>query len=118
MEAWARAAGLNDEQTRALMKHHGGCPNTKDELTRTSQTLEGKFGSRYEMLEDQMCQLIMSRLSFFRMRWQDVSTTAAACTDQKFKGGSWNPWLLSCPEQTFRQLEGRSRSRTSGILPA
>ena len=44
MEAWARAAGLNDEQTRALMKHHGGCPNTKGELTRTSQTLEGEFG--------------------------------------------------------------------------
>ena len=81
MEAWARAAGLNDEQTRALMKHHEGCPNTKDELTRTAQTLEGEFGylmhalgefgSRYEMLEDQVCQLIMSRLSFFRMRRQD-----------------------------------------------
>ena len=63
------------------MKHHGGCPNTKDELTRTAQTLEGEFGylthalgefgSRYEMLEDQVCQLIMSRLSFFRMRRQD-----------------------------------------------
>ena len=81
MEAWARAAGLNDEQTRALMEHHGGCPNTKDELTRTAQTLEsefgylmhalGEFGSRYEMIEDQVCQLIMSRLSFFRMRRQD-----------------------------------------------
>ena len=81
MEAWARAAGLNEEQTRALMKHHGGCPNTKDELTRTTQTLEGElgylmhalgeFGSRYEMLEDQVCRLIMSRLSFFRMRRQD-----------------------------------------------
>ena len=60
MEAWARAAGLNDEQTRALMKHHGGCPNTKHELTSTAQTLEGEFGylmhalgafgTRYEML--------------------------------------------------------------------
>ena len=81
MEAWARAAGLNDEQTRALMKHHRGCPNTMDELTRTTQTLEGEFGylthalgefgSHYEMLEDQVCQLIMSHLSFFRMRRQD-----------------------------------------------
>ena len=81
MEAWARAAGLNDEQTRALMKHHRECPNTKDELTRMSQTLEGEFGylmhalaefgSRYKMLGDQVCQLIVSRLSFFRMRRQD-----------------------------------------------
>ena len=31
----------------------------------------GEFGSRYEMIEDQVCQLIMSRLSFFRMRRQD-----------------------------------------------
>ena len=81
MVAWGRAAGLNDEQTRALMKHHKECPNTKDELTRTAQTLEGDFGylmhalgefeNRHEMLEDQMCQLIVSRLSFFRMRRQD-----------------------------------------------
>ena len=81
MEAWARAAGLNHEQTRALMKHHRGCPNTKDELNGTAQALEGEFGnlmhalgefgSRYEMLEDQVCQLIMSRLSFFRMSRQD-----------------------------------------------
>ena len=81
MGAWARAEGLNDEQTRALMEHHRECPNTKDELTRTTHTLEGELGylmyalgefeSRYEMLEDQVCQLIMSRLSFFRMRRQD-----------------------------------------------
>lgn len=81
MEAWARAAGLNDEQTRALMRHHGGCPNTKDELIRATQTLEGEFGylmhalgefgSCWEMIEDQVCQMIMSRLSLFRMRRQD-----------------------------------------------
>ena len=81
MEAWGRAAGLNDKQTRALMKHHGECPNTKDELTRTTQTLEGElgylmhalgeFGSRYEMLDDQGCRLIISRLGLFRMRRED-----------------------------------------------
>ena len=81
MEAWARAEGLNDEQTRALMKHHRECPNAKDELTRTTQTMEGEFGylmhalgefgSRCEMIEDQVCQLIMSRLGMFRMRRQD-----------------------------------------------
>ena len=81
MEAWARSAGLDDEQTRALMEHHGECPNTKDELTRTTQTLEGElgylihaladFGSRYEMLEDQGCRLIVSRLFLVRMRRED-----------------------------------------------
>ena len=81
MEAWARAAGPNDEQTRALMRHHGGCPNTKDELIRATQTLEGEFGylmhalgefgNCWEMIEDQVCQMIMSRLSLFRMRRQD-----------------------------------------------
>ena len=80
-EAWARASGLNDEQTRALMEHRRECPNTRDELTRTTQALEGEFGyllhaladfgSRYEMLEDQGCRLIISRLSLFRMRRQD-----------------------------------------------
>ncbi len=81
MKAWARASGLNDEQTRALMEHHSGCPNTRDELIRTTQTLEGEFGylmhalgefgSRWEMNEDQVCQMIMSHLSLFRMRRQD-----------------------------------------------
>ncbi len=81
MASWGAAAGLNDEQTRALMKHYRECPNTRDELTRTTQTLEGEFGylmhalagfgSRHEMIEDQMSQLIMARLSLFRMRPQD-----------------------------------------------
>lgn len=81
METWARAAGLNDEQKRALMEHHRGCPNTRDELIGTAQTLEGElgylmhalaeFGSRYEMLEDQGCRLIVSRLFLVRMRRED-----------------------------------------------
>ena len=81
MEAWAKALDMNDEQTRALMKHHRDCTNTRDELTRTTQTLEGEFGylvhalaefgSRSEMLEDPVSQLILSRLSFIRMRRED-----------------------------------------------
>ena len=63
------------------MQHYSECPNTRDELTRTTQTLEGEFGylmhalaefgSRHQMIEDQMSQLIMARLSLFRMRPQD-----------------------------------------------
>ena len=81
MDVWARASGLNDEQARALMEHHSGCPNTKDELIGTAQTLEGElgyllhvlglFGSRHEMVEDQMCQLIVSRLGLLRLRRED-----------------------------------------------
>ena len=81
MEAWARASGLNEEQTRALMKHHGDCPNTRDDLARTTQTLEGElgylmhalgvFGSLYEMLEDQGCRLIIARLGLVRLRPED-----------------------------------------------
>ena len=81
MEAWARSAGLDDEQTRTLMDHQRDCPNTKDELTGTTQTLEGElgyliyalgvFGSRHEMIKEQVGQLIMSRLGLFRMRGQD-----------------------------------------------
>ncbi len=81
MEAWARSAGLDDEQARALMEHHGECPNTRDELTRAIQTLEGElgylmhalgeFGSRYEMVEDQGFRLIISRLGLLQMRRED-----------------------------------------------
>ena len=81
MDAWARAAGLNDEQTRSLVKHRRDCTNTKDELIRTTQTLEGEFGyllhaaavfgNWYEMVEDPVCLLITSRLSFVRMRRED-----------------------------------------------
>ena len=88
MEAWATAAGLNDEQMRALMGHHRECANTRDELTGTAQTLEGELGyliyalgvfaSHLEMVGDQACQLMMSRLTLFRMRrqdeWEVVST--------------------------------------------
>ena len=81
MEPWGRAMGLNNEQTKTLMNHYGDCPNTRDELTRTTQTLEGElgylmyalgeFGSRHEMLEDQMCRMLISRLGMFRMKRQD-----------------------------------------------
>ena len=81
MEAWGRASGLNDEQVRALMEHHRGCPNTRDELIGTAQTLEGEcgylmhaladFGSQQEMLEDLGCRLIVSRLGLLRMRLED-----------------------------------------------
>ena len=81
MEAWAKMLGLNDEQTRALMEHHGDCTNIKDELTKITQTLEGEFGyllhavaefsNRYEMLEDPVFQMIMSRWSFVRVREED-----------------------------------------------
>ena len=81
MVTWAKALGLNDEQTRALMKHRWDCTNTRGELTRTTQTLEGEFGyllhagaevsNRYEMLEDPVFQLIMSRWGFVRVRVED-----------------------------------------------
>ena len=81
MVAWARVAGLNNEQTRALMKHRKDCTNTKGKLIRTTQSLEGEFGyllhaaavfgNRYEMVEDPVCQLITFRLSFVRMRGED-----------------------------------------------
>ena len=103
IEAWARAAGLNDEQTRALMRHHGDCPNTKDELTRTTQTLEGgfgylmhalgEFGSRYEMVEDQVCQLPMSRLSLFRMRQQDEGDVLGTVLPSLRRPPTRSSWL-------------------------
>ena len=81
MEAWARTVGLNDEQTRVLVEHRKDCTNTKNEFTRTTQTLEGEFGyllhaaanfgSRHEMAEDPVCQPIMSRFGFARMRRED-----------------------------------------------
>ena len=81
MAAWGTAAGLNEEQTRTLMKHLGDCPNTRDELSGTTQTVEGdfgylmhalgEFGSRYEMIEDQGFRLIVSRLGLLRMRRED-----------------------------------------------
>ena len=81
MEAWARAMGLNGGQAQALREHHKDCPNTKAELMRTSQTLEGELGyllyamaeysTRDEMLEDQVFQKIMSRWSLARVRKED-----------------------------------------------
>ena len=59
----------------------GDCTNIKDELTKITQTLEGEFGyllhavaefsNRYEMLEDPVFQMIMSRWSFVRVREED-----------------------------------------------
>ena len=81
MEEWAKVLGLDDEQARALMEHHGNCTNTKGEIIKTSQTLESEFGylvhavaefsNRYEMLEDPVFQMIMSRWSFVRVREED-----------------------------------------------
>ena len=63
------------------MEHHSGCPNTWDELIGTAQALEGECGylmhalgqfeSRHEMLGDQMCRLIVSRLGLLRIRRED-----------------------------------------------
>ena len=81
MEVWAKAVGLNDEQTQALREHHRDCTSTKAELTRTSRTLEGELGyllyamaefcTREEMLENQAFQQIMSRWSLARVRKGD-----------------------------------------------
>lgn len=84
------------------MRHHGGCANTKDELIRATQTLEGEFGylmhalgelgSCWEMIEDQVCQMIMSRLSLFRMRRQDegeVVGTVLPVVEKTPTNSSW-----------------------------
>ena len=81
MEEWAKVLGLDDEQARALMEHHRDCTNTKGEIIKTSQTLESEFGyllhavaefsNQYEMLEDPVFQMIMSRWSFVRVREED-----------------------------------------------
>ncbi|MDE2902432.1 MAG: HNH endonuclease [Chloroflexota bacterium] len=128
MAAWGRAAGLNEEQTRALMNHHRECPNTKDEMSRTTQTLEGElgyliyalgvFGSRHEMLKDQVCQLIMSRIGLFRMRREDegdVQRTVMPVAEKTARSivRAWEeeaeelirPYLQSKPE--FRQDIGQ-----------
>ena len=81
MEAWGRAAGLNDDQTQTLREHHKDCAGTRSELSRTSRTLEGelgylmhaigRFSTRQEILEDRMFRHIMFRLGLTRVRTDD-----------------------------------------------
>ena len=81
MEAWARSAGLDDEQAQTLREHHGDCSQTNAELTRASQTLEGELGyllfaiaefrSLEALLSDQQFQQMVFRWRFARMRKVD-----------------------------------------------
>ena len=81
MEEWAKAVGLNGEQTQALREHHKDCVNVKAELTSASRGLERELGyllyavvefnTREEMLDDQMFRLIMLGWSLARVRKED-----------------------------------------------
>ena len=95
MEAWGKAAGLNDEQVQTLRGHNKDCINTKSELTRTSRTLEGELGyllyamaefsTREEMLEDQIFRQLLFRWNLVRVRKEDeehIRRTILPAADQ------------------------------------
>ena len=95
MEAWGKAAGLNDEQVQTLRGHNKDCINTKSELTRTSRTLEGELGyllyaiaefsTREEMLEDQIFRQLLFRWNLVRVRKEDeehIRRTIPPAADQ------------------------------------
>ena len=81
MEAWAKAAGLNDGHAQTMREHYKDCINSRHEMTRISHALEHKIGylmyalaeftTRTEMIEDQAFQQIILGWSLFRMKEQD-----------------------------------------------
>ena len=82
MEVWARAAGLDGDQARALKEHYKACSNTEVELAGTSRSIESELGyllyaltefdSRSDMIEDQMAQMLLYRWNMVRVREEDV----------------------------------------------
>ena len=117
--ALAKEAGMNDEQTQALQKHLQDCPNTKDELIRTSRILESelgyllyaisKFNDREAMLEDEMFQQIMFRWSLSRVRKEDqkhISRTILPIAEGAGNRMAWT-WESEADELMKPYLESK-----------
>ena len=121
MEAWARATGLNEEQTRELGDHYRDCPNTEVELNSTSRTLEGEFGyllyalakfdSLGEMLENRMGQAILYRWNLVRVREEDLDEIDRTILPlaRKAVEGVIRAWEVETDELTRRYLESKPK---------